>query len=311
MVRKLFLLSLFSAAVSGFQSANAQTSNLLANPGFEDTDFETFGYESVVNCPNRVAGWNLAREKDDPEFKANDFNNSGLSKYMVRGEMGYYSADSDTAKNGNKQFIRVARYEWTKPDEWSGDAGMQQTIDVLPSHTYSMSFLYRLSAHANNNTLVPAWVAFQEGDKALTKKKLYNNLKENWMEKSYTFTTSADATKATIHLGVTGGSIYSWGGNMQMWADYDEVLVADEGPATSIDALLNAGGAQIDASVNGSEVRLSGLEAGGLVNIYSVVGNRVTSFRASGEDETVFLPAKGIYIIKNGDHKKALKVVIK
>lgn len=310
-MKKLTLLTMLS--FWGFISLTAQNegkTNLLANPGFEDTSYKLFKYESVGNCPDYVAGWNSSHEREDAGFRTGDYNNEGLNKYNVRGQIGFYSADSDTAKNGNKQFIRVARYEWTKPDEWYGDGGMQQTIDVLPSHTYSLTFLYRLSAHTENGTIVPAWVGFQEEGGAMNKKKLYNNLEETWTEKSFTFTTSATAKKATVHLGVTGGYIYSWGGNINLWADFDDVFVADEGESTSISALLKAAGEQMQASVNGLEVCLSGLETGTDVYVYNVVGGLVTSFRASAEEETVYLPAKGIYIIRNGEQKKALKVVV-
>ena len=211
---------------------------------------------------------------------------------MVRGQIGYYPAGSDTAKAGNKQYIRIARYEWTKPNEWFGDGGLQQTIDVKPSRKYELTFLYRLSAHAENGTIVPAWVAFEEVGKTATKKKLYNELDEKWVEKSYTFTTSADATKAIVKLGVTGGYVYDWGGNINLWADFDEVRLVDITTGTSLKQLLTED-MQISYTVQGAAVNFSGLEAGSELAVYNVTGSLVSSFRAESDEETVYLPGKG------------------
>ena len=235
-----FLCVLSLAGTTSLMAQNDAQANLLSNPGFEDTEFQTFSYDnnSVKNCISYVAGWDATNKPGDAEYKKDDYNNTGLNKYMVRGQIGYYPAGSDTAKAGNKQYIRIARYEWTKPNEWFGDGGLQQTIDVKPSRKYELTFLYRLSAHADNGTIVPAWVAFEEVGKTATKKKLYNELDEKWVEKSYTFTTSADATKAIVKLGVTGGYVYDWGGNINLWADFDEVRLVDITTGTSLKQLL-------------------------------------------------------------------------
>ena len=306
-----FLCVLSLAGTTSLMAQNDAQANLLSNPGFEDTEFQTFSYDnnSVKNCISYVAGWDAPNKPGDAEYKKDDYNNTGLNKYMVRGQIGYYPAGSDTAKAGNKQYIRIARYEWTKPNEWFGDGGLQQTIDVKPSRKYELTFLYRLSAHAENGTIVPAWVAFEEVGKTATKKKLYNELDEKWVEKSYTFTTSADATKAIVKLGVTGGYVYDWGGNINLWADFDEVRLVDITTGTSLKQLLTED-MQISYTVQGAAVNFSGLEAGSELAVYNVTGSLVSSFRAESDEETVYLPGKGIYIVKNGDRRKVLKVVI-
>ncbi len=306
-----FLCVLSLAGTTSLMAQNDAQANLLSNPGFEDTEFQTFSYDnnSVKNCISYVAGWDATNKPGDVEYKKDDYNNTGLNKYMVRGQIGYYPAGSDTAKAGNKQYIRIARYEWTKPNEWFGDGGLQQTIDVKPSRKYELTFLYRLSAHAENGTIVPAWVAFEEVGKTATKKKLYNELDEKWVEKSYTFTTSADATKAIVKLGVTGGYVYDWGGNINLWADFDEVRLVDITTGTSLKQLLTED-MQISYTVQGAAVNFSGLEAGSELAVYNVTGSLVSSFRAESDEETVYLPGKGIYIVKNGDRRKVLKVVI-
>lgn len=312
----LFALSFMGTAslsFTGTASLMAQSgtsANLLVNSDFEDTDFQVFKYESVENCINYVAGWDATAKPGDDGFRLKDYNNEGLNKYMIRGQVGYYPADSDTAKSGNKQYIRIARYEWTKPSEWFGDGGLQQTIDVLPSHKYELTFRYRLSAHAEAGTIVPAWVAFQEVGQTTAKKKLYNNLDEKWAEKSYTFTTSATATKAIVKLGVTGGYIYDWGGNMRLWADFDEVRLVDVTAGTSIER-LSGEDTQIHYTVQGDAVHLRGLDRGSALAVYNVAGSLVSSFSAASAEETVYLPCKGVYIIKNGDKRKVLKVVVR
>ena len=286
-----FLCVLSLAGTTSLMAQNDAQANLLSNPGFEDTEFQTFSYDnnSVKNCISYVAGWDATNKPGDAEYKKDDYNNTGLNKYMVRGQIGYYPAGSDTAKAGNKQYIRIARYEWTKPNEWFGDGGLQQTIDVKPSRKYELTF--------------------EEVGKTATKKKLYNELDEKWVEKSYTFTTSADATKAIVKLGVTGGYVYDWGGNINLWADFDEVRLVDITTGTSLKQLLTED-MQISYTVQGAAVNFSGLEAGSELAVYNVTGSLVSSFRAESDEETVYLPGKGIYIVKNGDRRKVLKVVI-
>lgn len=284
------LLTVFSFAGPLFlQAQNNVSNNLLLNPGFEDTEYQVFKYESVDNCINYIADWDVTSKPGDETFRMEDYNNAGLNKYMVRGQVGYYPADSDTAKAGNKQYIRIARYEWTKPTEWYGDGGIQQTIDVLPSHKYELTFLYRLSAHSENGTIVPAWVAFEEIGKDAIKKKLYNNLDEKWIRKTYTFTTGEDATKAIVKLGVTGGYIWDWGGNIQLWADFDEVNLTDVTSGTSVKS-LSCEDSQIHYTIEGSTVSLDGLDAGKELIVYNIVGTLVSSFRVTSDSETIYLP---------------------
>ncbi len=268
--------------------------NLIVNGDFENNDFAIFKYESVDTCVVLLAGWDSIAP-----LRAGDFNNVGLNMYNVRGVMGYYNP----VENGNYHYFRLQRYEW---EGWA-DGGIQQTVDVAPSTTYTLSFLYRLSSHAENNTLVPAWYSIQEDSNDPVQKALYNNMDDNWYPKTKTFTTSATAKQVKVMLGVTGGKIYSWGGNINLYADFDNVSLVS-GTVSSIKDLAAAGN-QIKAYVHGSELNLSGLDVDEVVSIYNVIGKLVTSFNPSSESATVTLPNKGVYIVKNG-LQRTLKVII-
>ena len=102
-----FLCVLSLAGTTSLMAQNDAQANLLSNPGFEDTEFQTFSYDnnSVKNCISYVAGWDATNKPGDAEYKKDDYNNTGLNKYMVRGQIGYYPAGSDTAKAGNKSFL--------------------------------------------------------------------------------------------------------------------------------------------------------------------------------------------------------------
>ena len=119
----------------------------------------------------------------------------------------------------------------------------------------------------------------------------------------------ADATKAIVKLGETGGYVYDWGGNINLWADFDEVRLVDITTGTSLKQ-WRAEDMQSSHPVQGAAVSVSGLEAGSELAVYNVTGSLVSSFRAESDEETVYLPGKGIYIVKNGDSRKVLKVVI-
>lgn len=276
-----------------------QAQNLLLNGDFENKDFGTFGYDngSIVGCPDLVAGWDSVAP-----FKAGDFNNEGLYMYNVRATMRL-----DTVPNS--QYIRIARYEW----DGNTDGGLTQTVNVLPNTTYTLTFLYRLSINSVNNTLVPAWCKIQEDNNTPSKSSLYNTNYDNkdykWYPKTKTYKTSATASQIRIMLGVTGGKIYSWGGNLDMWADFDNVSLVAAAPSAISELAANR--SQIKAYTVGSELILSDLDAGEEVSIYNVLGKLVTTLNSSSESVKLTLPYKGVYIVRNGLHRVPLKLIIK
>ncbi|MDD3323314.1 MAG: hypothetical protein PHS59_17910 [Paludibacter sp.] len=287
----------FFVALLFISLISLQAQNLLVNGDFENKDFATFGYESILGCPDLVAGWDSIAP-----FTEGTFNNTGLYIYNVRATMRL-----DTVPNS--QYIRIARYEW----DGNTDGGLTQTVDVLPNTTYTLSFLYRLSTHAESSTLVPAWCKIQEDDNTPSKSSLYNtnydNMDYKWYPKTKTYKTSATAKQIRVMLGVTGGKIYSWGGNIDMWADFDNVsLVAAEPSAINE---LAANRSQIKAYAIDSELSLSDLDAREEVSIYNALGKLVTTFYPTSESAKLSLTGKGLYIIKNGLYRVPLKLIIK
>ena len=305
-MKRLYLLGLMCFSLT----AMAQSENLLQNPGFEDTNYELFQYESVTNCPDYVAGWNVMHERDDADFKTKDYNNEGLSKYQIRGQMGFYDEDSEQAQSGNKQYIRISIYEWLKAAEWHGDGGMMQTVDVVPNHTYELSFLYRCSDKVIDADVVRPWVAFQEEGTEIQHKKIQNMMdRELWTEKSFEFTTSETATTATVWLGLTGISFYEWGGQIDMWTDFDEVVLVDKGPASGVESTIAENDVHVYAQ-NG-EIVVDGLADGETVSIYNLVGEVVAICRADDSQAVMQVPGPGVYIIKPENSGKARKVIVR
>ncbi len=307
-MKHLLLLCLMCAG----SVAMAQNENMLQNPGFEDTNYEVFKYESVENCPDYVAGWNVMHERDDADFKVGDYNNEGLSKYQIRAQMGYYDETSEQAQSGNKQYIRISIYEWLKAAEWHGDGGMMQTVDVTPSHSYTLSFLYRCSDNVIDSDVVRPWVAFQEEGTEIEHKKIQNMMdRELWVEKNFDFTTSETATRATVWLGLTGMSFYEWGGQIDMWTDFDDVVLIDNGPIEESGIEDVVAGDEISVFAQGGEVVVDGIEAGEKVTIYNLVGGVVAAGYAEGSQAVLQMPKPGVYIVKPGNKGKARKVVVR
>lgn len=287
-------LKLFSLACLVSLSCFAQTDgdNILSNGDFEDTNYKPFTYENgnYVNCPSLIEGWDLRTLAEGESYYTDDFNNKGLAKYNVRGQI----VTDSLATDGGSQCLRISRYEWTKAADNPYDGGVQQTVDIVPNATYEFSFLYRLSNHAENGTLVPAWYAVTEIDAdgnetvAVKKKKLYNNLDNEWYSKSATFTTSSAAQQVRVSIGVTGGYVYSWGGNIKLWADFDNVKLVQK-ETTGIAALVAA-----------TQVEVFNLE-GKHVGYYSSCDDATTALRSQ----------KGVYIVKDSKGGRATKLVIK
>ena len=129
-----------------------------------------------------------------------------------------------------------------------------------------------------------------------------------WYTNNYSFTASATAKQVRLNLGVTAGTIYSWGGSLNLWADFDNVtLVQEEG--TSIEQLASDE-TQFSVSSQGANVTLSNLDVSQDVVVYDVAGNQILSKHPSSESENIFLYNKGVYVIRNGSLQKSVKVVI-
>lgn len=299
------ITSVFCFCLAGLLSVQAQQ-NLLQNGGFEDRSYTPFNYEEIKNCPNTVAGWDLISNPN----RTDDFNNVGLNKYVVRATMGVYDPVED---ENNKQYIRIQQYEWFGDASKGGtadmtaDGGIQQTVDVLPSTTYTFSYLCRLSQHTENGRIVPAYYSIQEDNQEPVSRKIFNEMDEKWHEVKKEFITSATAKQVRVRLYISGKRIYTWGGNMQQWADFDDVKLV-VGGSNAIESTL-ASVSPLRADVRNLEVSFSGLIEGERVSVYDGTGRPVASFTAVSGRAGLKLPSKGIYIVQNGVHRKPVKFV--
>ncbi len=283
--------------------------NLVQNGDFEDLNYTPFVYEdNVKRCPDMIAGW----DKREGDFKEKDFNNLGLDKYYVRGEI----VTDSLADTGGSQCIRIQRYEWSGSEKGypqGVDGGIQQTIEVAPDTEYSFSMLYRLSNRMSGSTVVPAFWVIYEGDETATetqntRKKLYNEMDNKWYSTSKKFTTQATTTRVRLYLGIQGGYVQSWGANMGMFADYDNVSLIREG-AVSVTTLDQDEKQELFASVSGNTVTLEGVDITASISIRNVPGAEIQACMPNAETMVFTLP-QGIYIIRNGSNREPLKVVI-
>lgn len=267
----------------------AAQQNLLFNGDFEAT-VKTFSYETVYGCPVQVPGWDTVAVKN--EF----FNNVGLDRYNIRATMGTFLP----ATTGGSQYLRIQRYEW---DGWS-DGGIQQTIPIEPSTTYTLSFLYRLSIITGSTTtpLVPAWYrVYQDSTITVLSKALYNyNIdivkdSANWFTITKNFTTSASAKNIRVNLGITGGKLYSWGGSIGFYGDFDNVKLVKVG---SVGLMQMPERENIKSYIDGDKVYLSGLSMGE-VAVFDLSGRKISSVIVNRTSMEMILPGKGFYIIRN------------
>lgn len=93
---ELFLATCF-VSLSCFAQTDGE--NLLSNGDFESTDYKPFTYENgnYTNCPSLIEGWDLRTLDAGESYYTDDFNNTGLAKYNVRGQI---ETDSLAADGG-------------------------------------------------------------------------------------------------------------------------------------------------------------------------------------------------------------------
>lgn len=294
--------------------AQGENKNLIKNGDFEDTGYVSFVYEDNVKCcPDLVTGWDADKQRGEDGFKDKDFNNKGLSKFYVRGEI----VTDSLADTGGQQCMRVQRYEWSGSEQGYSqgiDGGIQQTLEVLPDASYDFSFLYRLSNRLNNGQAVNAFWEIYEGDEnavdtKVTRKSLYNEMNNKWYSKAYSFKTKATTTRVRIKLGIVGGYVQTWGGNMGMFADYDNVNLVQNATSSIMDLNKNQE-ASLVAIAEGNNVVLSGVDTAEEVEVYSMVGTLILSLPAE-ETMRFTLPDQGIYIIRNGVNRKSVRIIIR
>lgn len=294
--------------------AQGENKNLINNGDFEDIGYVSFVYEDNVKCcPDLVTGWDADKQRGEDGFKDKDFNNKGLSKFYVRGEI----VTDSLADTGGQQCMRVQRYEWSGSEQGYSqgiDGGIQQTLEVLPDASYDFSFLYRLSNRLNNGQAVNAFWEIYEGDEnavdtKVTRKSLYNEMNNKWYSKAYSFKTKATTTRVRIKLGIVGGYVQTWGGNMGMFADYDNVNLVQNATSSIMDLNKNQE-ASLVAIAEGNNVVLSGGDTAEEVEVYSMVGTLILSLPAE-ETMRFTLPDQGIYIIRNGVNRKSVRIIIR
>ncbi|MFV0469533.1 MAG: T9SS type A sorting domain-containing protein [Dysgonomonas sp.] len=318
MKRKFTILSFALLAYAG--SSFAQT-NLIQQGDFEEPSIETFVYENHT-CPVYVPGWDFKEDRNLDNLDPSDFNNNYLNKWSVRAEMLYEEAPEDN----NYQHIRLQRYEWQQAAGWIDWFGLDQTVTIKPGTDYTLTFNYRINPGQDTTTGsgfneadgfatidVPAAVVLIIPDMPdsiipLTARAHANwdktDINKNWDTMNLVYKTPNNVDKMTVRLAVKSGQVYSWGGNINMWMDIDNVsLVEGSGSSISVAEAQN-----VKISSYASTIYVKELVGNNTVSVYSTSGQLIKSITTSNSSLEIPILQKGIYIVKVGT--KSAKVII-
>lgn len=312
---KLKTTSFFLAIFMSFGVSYAQV-NLIKGGDFEDPGIQTFSYESHT-CPVYLPGWDFTPGKTLDNLDPLTFNNANVNPWNVRLEMLYVEAPLDN----NYQHIRVQRYEW---NGWWADQGLTQTVKVQSNQSYTLSFDCRINPGAIADTLfrevngfasieTPTFLIYRiknMPDSIITLKAMdikrwdKTNLNRNWERKAFTYTTPNNVDSLTILLAIRGGKVVSWGGNINMWMDIDNISLVKAG----INAVENTRESNVKYLVHNNTVILSGLSGQNNIRVYSAGGSCIKSLQTSSESVNIPIQGKGAYILRIGE--KSLKIIL-
>lgn len=312
---------LFSALFAFICTTTSQQ-NLIQQGDFEEPGIETFVYEGHT-CPIYLPGWDFKEDRNIDNLALDDFNNNYINKWSVRAEMLYEEAPEDD----NYQHLRLQRYEWQSAAGWIEWFGIDQTVNIKPETTYTLTFDYRINPAQDTTEVsnfkeadgfatieVPAAVVFiipdMEDSVVVLESRTFNNwdkedLNKNWDTKKILYKTPANVDKMTVRLAVKSGQVYDWGGNINMWMDIDNVSLV-EGNNSSIESTSVSN--KFTARSYESGILVNGLSGENQVSVFNLSGQLVKSVSAS--EPSLYIPfnQKGIFLVKVGSN--SVKVIL-
>ncbi|WP_455587072.1 T9SS type A sorting domain-containing protein [Bacteroides sp.] len=319
MKTKLLLLGACAFfAVNGYAQTDG---NLLKNGGFEEP-YTTFNHADQ-QCPEVIEGWDLKRDGDglDQPIESGKFNNIGQDEWNTFAfikeiqDADLQGVGADLIADDNYQYLRFQRYDW---NGWFDSDGIQQTVEVVPGQTYSLSCIYRVNAGGTRDKQdakrhIRVYEASTNSKGGIVKGALIFEEKIPHVTCDWTaFSTSGiktdSETKMIICLGMDGAGGEGDGKpqNENVYIDYDEVVFQKGGASglTSMDA------SKISVRKLGLNILIDGSVAGDKVAVYDVAGNLQKSDVA--QSDKLIIPVaglvKGVYIVKVGNVTK--KVVL-
>lgn len=320
MKKKLLLIGVcafFAAAAS----AQQKDGNLLKNGDFE-ASYTTFNHADK-QCPEVIEGWDLQKDVDglDKPIVSGKFNNIGQDEWnsfafildITDGDLSGEGGDLIT--DDNFQYLRIQRYDW---NGWFDSDGIQQTVDVVPGETYSLSCIYRVNAGGTRDKEpakrhIRVYEASTNAKGGLVKGAMIFEEQIphetcDWTAFSTTGIKTDSETKLIVCLGLDGAGGEGDGKpqNENVYIDYDDVVFAKGGASgvTSMDA------DKVSVRKLGFNILIDGASAGDKIALYDVAGTLLKSDVAKADK--VMLPvagqARGVYIVKVGNVTK--KVVL-
>lgn len=314
-IMKLKITNLFVTLLMSYGVSFAQD-NLIQGGDFEDPSIQTFSYENHT-CPTYVPGWDFAPGKNIDNLDPTTLNNANVNQWNVRLEMLYEEAPEDN----NYQHIRVQRYEW---NGWWDNEGLTQTVKIEPQQTYTLSFDCRINPGATTDAgfteadgfateETPTFLIYRIKDipdSIVTLKAMditqwdKANINNNWERKVFTYQTPNNVDSLTILLAIRGGKVFSWGGNINMWMDIDNVSFVKGAP----NALKNTESSDIKVAVNKNLISLRDLTGQNNISIFTVSGQLIKSIQTTSETVNIPVLSKGVYIVHVGT--KSIKVIV-
>lgn len=318
---KTKLLLLGACAFFTVNGYAQEDGNLLKNGGFE-ASYETFNHAGF-QCPEVIEGWDLKKDGDglDKPFESGKFNNIGQDEWNTFAfikeiqDADLQGAGADLIADDNYQYLRVQRYDW---NGWFDSDGIQQTVEVVPGQTYSLSCIYRVNAGGTRDKQdakrhIRVYEASTNAQGGLVKGALIfeeqiPHVTCDWTAFSTSGIKTDSETKMIVCLGLNGAGGDGDGKpqNENVYIDYDEVVFQKGGASglTSMDA------SKISVRKLGLNILIDGSVAGDKVAVYDVAGNLQKSDVA--QSDKLIIPVaglvKGVYIVKVGNVTK--KVVL-
>lgn len=320
MKAKFLLLGAAVAMMAG--TAYAQD-NLLENGDFEAEAVTIDSWDDgVTYVAEYIPGWDRKTNSDgsEAEYKTGDVNNAGMDRWNAVGLiMPVGDADVDETNDPDLvmpgdswQYFRMRRYNW---NGWFDSNGLQQTVEVTPGQTYTLSGIFRVPSTGGTRDKAPAnrFIRVFEGSTsgvALLDHDITplpdgtEGEAQPWTKFEFPGLKTDSETTLVICVGLNGAGGEGDGmpANEDVRVDFDEIsLVAGDGGSVEGVATDN-----MQVFTMGDILQVNGAQAGTPVAIYDIAGKLVYSTVAGAETLTIDLGnyGKGVYIANVGGQSK-------
>ena len=314
---------LLGAAVAMLGGTAVAQDNLLENGDFEAETITMDSWDDgVTYVAEYIPGWDRKTNADGTvaDYVEGDVNNAGMDRWNAVGLiMPITDADVDETNDPDYlmpmeswQYFRMRRYNW---NGWFDSNGLQQTVEVTPGETYTLSGIYRVPSTGGTRDKQPAqrYARVYEGS---TSGVLLAELKitpledgsegesQPWTAFSLSGLKTDSETALVVCVGLNGAGGEGDGlpANEDVRVDFDELVLAAGSGSGVEDAVAD----NMQIFTNGDLLQVSGAQAGTPVRIYDITGKLVYQTVAGAETLTIDLGAygKGVYVANVGGQSK-------